>query len=145
METHGQRALCAMLLGLAIAFSGCQEGTPGPSADGTVAVDDTTVDGRLDTTVGDAIADTSSVARDAAAYADLWGTVTGSASPPFTCETPDEVPLIDPIWQAGGPGQPGELGKFGRPDAIFLTDDGLLLAGDEHADYEVIHLYDTTT
>ncbi len=59
--------------------------------------------------------------------------------------TIDANSALEPLWMAGGPGTRAELGKFGKPDAIFLDENGLLLAGDEDSAYEELHLYDVTS
>jgi hypothetical protein len=56
--------------------------------------------------------------------------------------TPTATGIILPIWIAGQSGTPEETGSFGKPDAIFIDERGYLLAGDEHDDYEEIHIYD---
>ena len=50
--------------------------------------------------------------------------------------------IVEPIWIAGSAGERSELGTFGKPDALILTPEGILLAGDEDAEFEEIHLYD---
>ena len=64
--------------------------------------------------------------------------------PDFECSV-EPPAIIEPVWIAGGNGKRSELGKFGKPDALFLDDQGILLAGDEHEDFEEVHLYDIKT
>ncbi len=52
-----------------------------------------------------------------------------------------EPGIIEALWTAGGTGTPEEIGPTGRPDAIYLDDDVLLL-GDEDGAFQEIHLYD---
>ncbi len=61
------------------------------------------------------------------------------------CEAPTEETIVEPLWIAGRSGSRDELGAFGKPDAIFLTPGGILIAGDEDSDYEEVHLFDTRT
>lgn len=52
-----------------------------------------------------------------------------------------EPGIIEALWTAGGTGTPEEIGPMGRPDAIYLDDD-VLMVGDEDGAYQEIHLYD---
>lgn len=63
---------------------------------------------------------------------------------PAACEPVDDL-IVEPIWIAGGSGSRDQLGAFGKPDAIILTPEGILLAGDEDGEYEEIHLFDVRT
>ncbi|MCP4448744.1 MAG: hypothetical protein GY811_25935 [Myxococcales bacterium] len=38
----------------------------------------------------------------------------------------EQPSIIMPIWLAGEAGARSELGKLGKPDAIFITGDGIL-------------------
>ncbi len=67
------------------------------------------------------------------------------APPPATACVRDVWPIIEPVWIAGGPGPREATGAFGKPDAVLLDPDGLLLAGDEHEAYEEIHVFDART
>lgn len=60
------------------------------------------------------------------------------------CEASPEL-VVEPIWIAGATGLRSDVGAFGRPDAIHLTPEGILLAGDEDYDFEEIHLFDVRT
>ncbi|MFT6397108.1 MAG: hypothetical protein ACJAYU_001854 [Bradymonadia bacterium] len=62
-----------------------------------------------------------------------------------TCEPADSPAIVEPIWIAGATGSRDELGRFGKPDAIFLTPSGILIAGDEDNEYDEVHLFDTRT
>ena len=55
-----------------------------------------------------------------------------------------EPGIIEALWTAGGTGTAEELGPMGRPDAIYLDDD-VLMVGDEDGGYQEIHLYDLNT
>ena len=55
-----------------------------------------------------------------------------------------EPGIIEALWTAGGPGTPEEIGPTGRPDAIFLDDD-VVMVGDEDGAFQEIHLYDLTS
>jgi hypothetical protein len=59
------------------------------------------------------------------------------------CE-PDEDGIVEPVWMAGFVGTPAQTGAFGSPDGVLIDARGLLLAGDEHEDFEQIHVYQTT-
>jgi len=54
-------------------------------------------------------------------------------------------PIIEPIWIAGESGPSNELGTFGRPDAIFVDQNGIVLAGDEDSDYDELHLFELSS
>lgn len=67
---------------------------------------------------------------------------------PDAAVEPPEVPecelnedLIEPVWVAGEAGPPEALGAFGKPDAFFIDPRGYLIAGDEDAAYEEVHVY----
>lgn len=67
------------------------------------------------------------------------------APPPGAACEPQDGPIVAPVWIAGEPGPRDAVGAFGKPDAILLDPNGLLLAGDEDEDYEEVHVYDTRT
>ncbi|MDP6946238.1 MAG: hypothetical protein QF464_18970, partial [Myxococcota bacterium] len=77
--------------------------------------------------------------------ASVVGPPTDAVGPPaVVCEPQSEL-VIEPLWMAGGSGSRDELGMFGKPDAIFLDDSGVLFAGDESSSVEELHLYDIDT
>ncbi len=54
------------------------------------------------------------------------------------------VARVEPIWIAGATGTRAEVGAFGKPDAIFVLGDHLL-AGDEDAEFEELHIFDLSS
>lgn len=67
--------------------------------------------------------------------------ISPGASNASVCQAETEA-VLEPIWIAGGSGPRSAKGLFGKPDAIFIDSNGILLAGDEDPDYEELHLYD---
>ncbi|HUS66849.1 MAG TPA: hypothetical protein VMZ28_20065 [Kofleriaceae bacterium] len=58
---------------------------------------------------------------------------------------PAEPGVLEPVWIAGAAGAPGDVGGFGKPDAILIDPvTGLLLAGDEEPGYDEIHVFDVS-
>ncbi len=106
----------------------------------TTADDDSVADDG--TVTDDGAGDTADMAGDADAIEDATGDETDTSLP--ICETTDEL-VVEPIWIAGATGVRSDVGTFGRPDAIHLTPEGILLAGDEDREFEEIHLYDVRT
>ncbi len=117
----------AAILSLVLVMA-CNGDDPPPDA----AVADTTGEGTTSTT-GDVTGDTGDTTGDT--------TTTDGTAPLFEC-TPAQDAIIEPLWMAGGPGTRADLGKFGKPDALFIDDNDVLLAGDEDDAFEELHLYD---
>jgi len=68
---------------------------------------------------------------------------TDAILPPLPeCKPETGLAHVEPIWIAGTLGPRAEVGTFGRPDAVFVDNNGVLLAGDEDANYQELHLYD---
>ena len=162
--------LLALAAVIAVGSAGCTADGSGPDSDASPSDVATVDDGSTEpgtcadagATPDDIVADTGG--SDAAGMDDtgpshtddsgagLPEVTSDAAADPGPCDDPmgpscepQTDLVIEPLWMAGYKGDKSELGAFGKPDAIFLDDSGVLFAGDEGSGHEELHLFDVAT